>query len=81
MKSVDQVMLELTPIFREALDDERLNLTTGMSARDVEGWDSFTHTQLIAAIEQHYGIQFQLREILNFKNVGDMCSAVAQLTQ
>lgn len=81
MKSIDQVLMELTPIFRDALDDERLVLTADMSARNVEGWDSFTHTQLIAAIERHYGIHFRLKELLNFQNVGDMCSAVLRLTQ
>jgi acyl carrier protein len=81
MKSIDQVLLELTPIFREALDDERLVLTADMSARNVEGWDSFTHTQLIAAIERHYGIHFRLKELLNFQNAGDMCRAVLRLTQ
>jgi acyl carrier protein len=81
MKSIDQVMMELTPIFRDALDDERLVLTSDMSARNVEGWDSFTHTHLIAAIERHYGIRFRLKELLNFQNVGDMCGAVLRLTQ
>jgi len=47
----------------------------------VDGWDSFTHTQLIAAIEEHYGINFRLKEILNFKNVGDMCRAVLRSAQ
>jgi acyl carrier protein len=81
MKSIDQVLTELTPIFRDALDDERLVLTADMSARNVEGWDSFTHTQLIVAIERHYGIKFRLKEVLNFRNVGDMCGAVLRLTQ
>ena len=81
MKSIDQVLIELTPIFRDALDDERLILKTNMSARNVEGWDSFTHMQLIAAIERHYGINFRLKELLNFQDVGDMCRAVLRLTQ
>jgi len=81
MKSIDEVLVELTPIFREALNDEGLVLTTDMSARNVDGWDSFTHTQLIVAIEQHYGIHFRLKDVMNLKNVGDMCGAVVRLTQ
>jgi acyl carrier protein len=79
--SVEDVLAELTPVFREVLDDERLVLTPGLTAKDVDGWDSFTHTVLIAAIEKHYGIKFRLKEILNFKNVGDMCCAVLRSTQ
>ncbi len=74
-------MAELTPVFREVLDDEQLVLTLDLTAKDVDGWDSFTHTQLIAAIEDHYGINFRLKEILNFKNVGDMCRAVLRSAQ
>jgi len=69
-------LAELTPVFREVLDDDRLVLTAELSAKDVDGWDSFTHTELITAIEKHYGINFSLKEILKFKNVGDMCRAV-----
>ena len=79
--SIEEVLADLTPVFREVLDDDRLVLTTELSAKDVEGWDSFTHTQLIAAIEEHYGINFRLKEILNFKNVGDMCRAVLRSAQ
>ena len=81
MRSPEQILAELTPVFREVLDDEQLVLTLDLTARNVDGWDSFTHTQLIAAIEDHYGIKFRLKEILNFKNVGDMCQAVLRSAQ
>ncbi|HEY2682927.1 MAG TPA: acyl carrier protein [Steroidobacteraceae bacterium] len=79
MKSAAQILTELTPIFRDALDDKQLVLSPDMSARSIEGWDSFTHTQLILAIEEHYRIHFRLKEVMNFKNVGDMCSAILRL--
>jgi acyl carrier protein len=77
----EEVLAELVPIFREALDDDHLILTLETTAKDVDGWDSFTHTQLIAAIEEHYGIHFRLKDIMKFKNVGDMCRAVLLSTQ
>jgi|HubBroStandDraft_5_1064220.scaffolds.fasta_scaffold790458_2 acyl carrier protein len=79
--SIEEVLTELTPVFREVLDDDRLVLTTELSAKDVDGWDSFTHTLLIAAVEEQYNISFRLKEIMNFKNVGDMCRAVLQSAQ
>ena len=81
MRSVEQVLMELTPIFRDALNNERLVLTAEMSARGVDGWDSFTHMRLIVAIEQHYGIHFRLKDLLTFENVGDMCGEVLRLTR
>jgi len=81
MKSAEQVLAELTPIFREVLEDDGLVLTAELTAKDVDRWDSFTHTELITAIEKHYGISFGLKEILRFKNVGDMCRAVLRSAQ
>lgn len=44
--------------------------------KDVDGWDSLTHMQIIAQIEKHFGVRFNFREVIKFKNVGDLCSAL-----
>ena len=38
--------------------------------------DSLTHMQIIAQIEKHFGVRFNFREVIKFKNVGDLCSAL-----
>ena len=32
--------------------------------------------QIIAQIEKHFGVRFNFREVIKFKNVGDLCSAL-----
>jgi acyl carrier protein len=76
--SAEQIMSELTPIFREVLENSALELSPDMTAKDVDGWDSFSHVKLIAAIEQHYRIRFRLRDIVKFRNVGDICGAICR---
>lgn len=44
--------------------------------KDVDGWDSLTHMQIIAQIEKRFGVRFNFREVIKFKNVGDLCSAL-----
>ena len=46
------------------------------TSKDVDGWDSLTHMQIIAQIEKHFGVRFNFREVIKFKNVGDLCSAL-----
>ena len=71
------IVASLTGIFREVFDDEGITLTRAMTADDVEGWDSLSHVNLIVTIEARYGIKFSQKELLTFKNVGDLMDSIA----
>ena len=75
-RSEADILEELTPIFRRIFDDESLQITSGMTAKDVDGWDSLTHMSLIVAVEDRYKMRFKLADVVKFKNIGDMCRAV-----
>lgn len=45
-------------------------------ARDVDGWDSLSHTNLILHVEREFKIKFNQRELLTFKNVGDLLRGI-----
>lgn len=62
--------------FRDILDNEELTLTDETTANDIEEWDSLSHIQLIVAIEKHFKIKFTSREILAWKNVGEMLDSI-----
>jgi acyl carrier protein len=66
----------LTQIFREVFDDDDINITPEMTANDVDGWDSLSHVNLIIAIETRFGIKFSQKELLTFKNVGDLINSI-----
>ncbi len=66
------MLSQLEPIFRDILDNSRLNLTRESNASNVAGWDSLAHINLISAIEQQFGIGFTLGELQELKNVGEM---------
>ena len=78
MNMQNEALLEqIQEIFRDVLDDEEVVLTEASTAEDVEGWDSLTHIQLIVAIEKHFKIKFTSREILSWKNVGELVDCLA----
>lgn len=67
----------LTQIFREVFDDDDITLAPQMTADDVDGWDSLSHVNLIVTIETRFKIKFSQKELLTFKNVGDLMTSIA----
>lgn len=67
-----KMLSQLEPIFRDILDNSRLNLTRESNASNVAGWDSLAHINLISAIEQQFEISFTLGELQELRNVGEM---------
>ena len=52
------------------LDDWPIDETT--TAGRVPGWDSLSHSRVVTAIEDAYGIRFRTAEIIRVKNVGEL---------
>jgi acyl carrier protein len=70
----------LNTIFCEVFDDEDLQISSEMTANDVDGWDSLSHINLIVAIESEFNIRFSQKELLTFKNVGDLLRSIESKT-
>ena len=72
----NEILKRVEEIFREELEQEDLVLTDETTADDVDGWDSLSHVQLVAAMEEAFGIEFKSREILSWDNVGDLIDSI-----
>ena len=70
------IIERLTRVFRQVFGDETIVLRPEMTADDVEGWDSFSHINLIIAVELEFGIEFKQNEVLNFENVGALLTSI-----
>jgi acyl carrier protein len=67
-----EILVKINQVFHEEFDDNTLVITEKTEASDIEDWDSLTHVHLITKIEKVFNTRFELDEILNFSNVGDM---------
>jgi acyl carrier protein len=65
----------LFDIFRKTFD-YTLPVTDDLSAERVEKWNSLTHTVFIVEIESRFGITLSLREVFQFRNLGDVVVAI-----
>ena len=63
---------KLADVFRTIFNIPDLELRDDLTARDVPGWDSFNHVNLVIAIEMEFGVTFTTDEISALQNVGDM---------
>ncbi len=73
-----EILDQLTDIFQDILDVDDLEVTDSLKADDVDEWDSLSHIQLIVAIEKHWKIKFNAREIMTWQNVGQMVDTIVQ---
>lgn len=62
----------LNGVFQLVFEDETIQITDEMTADDIDGWDSLSHVNLIVAVETQFNIRFSQKELLTFKNVGDL---------
>ena len=71
-----EIYAQLTPIFRDVLDDESLVLTPELTAAEVPEWDSFNHINLIVAVEARLKIKFHTAELESMRSVGHLVALI-----
>ena len=74
--SRDEVFVKLNEVFRDVFDDESITVTETTTADDIEEWDSLEHINLLAAVEQEFGMKFNMGQVVSMKNVGEMADIV-----
>jgi len=78
MKDESSIYADLTEIFCEVFGRDEMTLTPALSAKDVDGWDSFKQIEIIVSVEERFGIKLNTKEIDGLKNVGDLVAVIAR---
>ena len=52
----------------------------GLTADQVDGWDSFAHLRVLMTVERAFGVKFSAGEVDGLKNVGDLANLIAART-
>ncbi|HTU68855.1 MAG TPA: acyl carrier protein [Candidatus Baltobacteraceae bacterium] len=52
------------------------SIAAGTTSADVPGWDSLSHSLLLMAIEERFGIDLPLDRVYEARNVGDLVDLV-----
>jgi acyl carrier protein len=70
----------LAEIFENVFDDDSIEITPQLSAKDVDGWDSLTHIRLLLTIEKAFKIKFSTSDVGKLENVGDLVALIKAKT-
>ena len=72
----EEVFRTLNDVFRDVFDDEEIKVNETTTAKDIEDWDSLEHINLLAAIEQEFGMKFTMGQVVTMINVGEMADVI-----
>ena len=72
----DGIFEKLNEVFQDVFDDDSITVEEKTTAADIEDWDSLEHINLIVAIENKFGMKFNMGEVSTMKNVGEMVNII-----
>ena len=78
--SRDDIYQKLTPVFHEVFDNDDIVLSDGMSAEDVDEWDSLSHIRLVVAVEEMFSVRFDSSDVVELENVGQFVDLIGTKT-
>ncbi len=67
-----EIYAALSEIFADVFMRDDIVLSDALTAKDVQGWDSFKQIEIIIATEQRFAIKASTRELDRLQSVGDL---------
>ena len=71
-----EIFEEVQKIFRKVFDDEQLEIRDSTYSGDIEDWDSLEHINFIVAMEKRFQLKFDIQEVGELENVGEMIDLI-----
>ena len=68
----DEILEQVQAVVADQLDRDDVALTMNTVAASVDGWDSLAHVRIMIAVEEEFGVRFDMSEITSLGNVGDL---------
>ncbi len=79
--SREEVMKTLNEIFCNVFDDDSIVLTDETNSSDIDDWDSLEQINLIVNIENEFEMMFDMAEVSDLANVGEMADLIMRKAQ
>jgi acyl carrier protein len=80
MATEAEIYSALSEIFADVFLRDDIKLSPELTAKQVQGWDSFKQIEIIMASEEKWGIKFNTRELDSLRSVGDLVKLVGVKT-
>lgn len=77
--SREEIFEQVQDIFRDVFDDDELEINDLTNAEDIEDWDSLEHINLVINMEKKFSLKFNITEVGELKNVGEMVDLIKRM--
>jgi acyl carrier protein len=71
-----EIYAALTEIFSDVFMRDDIALNPTLTAKDVQGWESFKQIEIIIATEERFGIKANTRDLDQLQCVGDLVQLI-----
>jgi acyl carrier protein len=71
------VLERLGKVFQQVFDHDPARFSERTTPEDVAKWDSIGHMNLVGGMEQEFGLQFEVDEIMEMENVARILQILA----
>jgi acyl carrier protein len=68
----EQIFEKVNLVFRQVFNNDQIQVTRETTAKDIAGWDSITHLDIITGMEEEFNVEITGFEVMNLNNVGDL---------
>lgn len=76
MISRSEILGQLGEVFNEILGTRNTVLTETSTAKDVNGWDSLAHIDIIMATEEKFAVRISAAQAAKLKTVGELVDLI-----
>jgi acyl carrier protein len=66
---MEETLKKIQAAFQVAFSVEPQTVTIDTTPKDVPAWDSMGHVALVSALEQAFGLNFDVDEVMEMENV------------
>ncbi len=72
------ILEPLCAIIRSTFGQADAEITRETVALDIDGWDSLSHTFLVLAVEERFGVKLPSDRVFELSDVGELADLVAE---
>ncbi len=76
--SNEELTARVVGVFRKVFKNDSIAVHRETTAKDIAGWDSITHLDIISGMEEEFDVEITGFEVMNMSNVGDLYDLLTQ---
>jgi acyl carrier protein len=74
----DEILPVVAELIRKTFRCPGAEVTRETTAFDIDGWDSLSHTDLMLAVEQRFGVELPPDRMFDLPDVGALADLIAE---